>query len=265
MSEYTYNAKLFVTAEQGVPKLVKAVANGILDKYENGVEFIDTTWKGDGALELGGMFTAQSQHQLVRQEFETLSNEITLADNFRQITKGRSLEKGGSLVRFSGKAEAGSGGYVSNQTSIGGQVKAEITPENAFRFNLPVNSRLVVNKVNVQYWRLEECDNRENDIIKISRDNCEFIPVRQDLENENSTVIGYKIVTTVELEKVYDEISTIDEHLDFADKLSFKKVISATANCLVLEFETIGREFEEFIEGLQSFSIEINRGQLPVE
>ncbi|MCL2234369.1 MAG: hypothetical protein FWC02_01660 [Firmicutes bacterium] len=101
--EYDYKASLFATSNrQSVPLPVSGMANNILRKYINGIDFVDAEWKGDANLELGSVFNSHSSHrdavtnQKTSQTYECLSNEIRIDNGFRQVTKGRVVD---SLMR----------------------------------------------------------------------------------------------------------------------------------------------------------------------
>jgi len=76
----------------------------ILDKYKNGVTYVDAEWKGDPDLTLNNTieaplknkFTAKSQYDdaEMTEVYECLSNEFKFSGNFRQRTKGRELWEG---------------------------------------------------------------------------------------------------------------------------------------------------------------------------
>lgn len=191
---------------------------------QNGVEFVGTTWKGHAGLGLDSNFEARSLHipeNLHSTVFETLSNELTLGDNgFRQTTKGRATE------RIKKKTNVARGGQVS--TSSDRHFKThKIKPSNAFSFNLPVNNRVIVNQVNIEYLILEKCTDPNNDRITIKKRDCLF-----DKTDPN------KFTTTVKLEKVYDRIeSIVASRLDLVP-IQFFKLLSATSTSLTLEFIT---------------------------
>ena len=98
--EHNCDATLFVTTEtREVPKLITTMAENILQKYKNGINFVDTEWKGDVGLNLGSAFNARSIHEEYdendpQQIFECLSNEMTLKNGFRQRTKGKVIKDG---------------------------------------------------------------------------------------------------------------------------------------------------------------------------
>jgi len=238
LRKYTYDATLFVTNDiDGIPPFVKFMAENILSKYKGGVEFVDTTWKGHLGLELKDNFEARSLHTPENQAstvFETLSNEITLANGLRQITKGRATEniKKKSHAAHSGQIYAGEGAYATSQTTP--SVKHKIDPDNAFSFNLPVNNRVVVNQVNIQYYVLEKCTDPNKDRITIKKRDCRF-----DTTDPN------KFTVVVKLEKVYDRIESVHIVCEKLDKVRFLRVVSDTANSLELEFDASG-VFDEF-------------------
>jgi|GEM_PF-881192 len=97
LHEYNYDATLFATAQTSrVPSVISAMAQLILDKYSDGVNFVETEWKGDAELKLDNIFYAESIHEreqgIRTPKYECLSNELTLEGGFRQATKGRIAE-----------------------------------------------------------------------------------------------------------------------------------------------------------------------------
>ncbi|MCL2177312.1 MAG: hypothetical protein FWB72_05165, partial [Firmicutes bacterium] len=170
--------------------------------------------------------------------FETLSNEITLANGLRQITKGRATEniKKKSHAARSGQIYAGEGAYATSQTTP--SVKHKIEPDNAFSFNLPVSNRVIVNQVNIEYFVLEKCTDPSNDRIIIKKRDCRF-----DTTDPN------KFTTVVKLEKVYDRIESlrvIRVSLDEPEQVRFIQVRSATAGALEVEFTLLTDELKDF-------------------
>jgi len=93
---YDYKAMLFATAAIGIPSDINAVTTKILKKYQNGITYIDTEWKGDTTLGLNAEFTAKSQYDDIEmtEVYECLSNEFKFSNNFRQKTKGREIWEG---------------------------------------------------------------------------------------------------------------------------------------------------------------------------
>ena len=201
------------------------MANNILGKYKDGVEFVDVEWKGNASLTLGDEFVAQSQHSDVAKIYEVLSNETTLnSRGFRQITKGRAINE------------------TPTEQDMDGLIK--IDPDNAFSFNMPVNNRTIVNRVIVEYFRLVEC--RESDFgeeIEIDWDDC----MRE----------GNRVVATVELSKVHEWFNRIEVMGAGFGSIEFEKVINATANTLTLEFNLT--EIGVANEFALNFNIIINR------
>jgi len=244
LHEYTYKANMFVTNDASKkPEFLVSVAKNIIDKYKNGVTFVDTTWKGDAGLGLSDMFKARSMHEPKVSVYETLSNEMVLSNGFRQTTKGRTTEDrlvSDRHILYSGEGYVGDA-FATNQTEI--MAKALIDPDNAFSFNLPVNNRVIVNQVRVEYWVLVECN--EPEAITVNKADCNVTPI----VDQNNNTTGYRIITTVVLEKVYDEIREI---IVRQSDLTFVKVIEATASSLVIELQSPAERFDEFV-------IQINR------
>ena len=71
-------------------------AKKILDKYKDGVTYLDAEWKGDIDLGLDSKFTAKSRYDdaNMTEVYECLSNEFKFSDKFRQKTTGRELWEG---------------------------------------------------------------------------------------------------------------------------------------------------------------------------
>lgn len=63
----------------------------ILDKYKNGVTFVDAEWTGDYNLSLDSNFQAKSQYDEdgIEEVYECISSEITYDSRFKQKIKGR--------------------------------------------------------------------------------------------------------------------------------------------------------------------------------
>ena len=85
------NATLFATTENSDPREIKRIAKRILDKYHNGVAFVDTQWKGNLELGLKDLFLAKSMFESEHFLYECLSNDIRLDNGFRLTTKGRAI------------------------------------------------------------------------------------------------------------------------------------------------------------------------------
>ncbi len=69
------------------------IASKILNKYKNGVTFVDAEWIGDYNLTLDSNFSAKSQYDDdgIEEIYECMSSEITYDAKFRQKTKGREV------------------------------------------------------------------------------------------------------------------------------------------------------------------------------
>jgi len=133
-----------------------------------------------------------------------------------------------------------------------------ISPDNAYRFSIPVKSRTVVNQVKAGYYTLKLCEDL-SDFITIERQNCKVTPLTDEVDEEENPTGPFKVETTVGLDKVYDVIDEIMVVNQQARIVSFTNVTSSTANSLMLEFESEVRNFPEF-------EIEINwRAPQPVE
>ena len=65
----------------------------ILDKYKNGVTYVDAEWIGDYDLSLGDNFSAKSQYDDdgIEEIYECMSSEITYDTRFKQKLKGREV------------------------------------------------------------------------------------------------------------------------------------------------------------------------------
>lgn len=65
----------------------------ILNKYKNGVTFVDAEWIGDYNLTLGSNFFAKSQYDDdgIEEIYECMSSEITYDTRFKQKLKGREV------------------------------------------------------------------------------------------------------------------------------------------------------------------------------
>jgi len=153
VKEFTYDATLMVAPrENTAPHAIRTMAQFILDKYGEGLSFVDAEWKGDVNLELSDNFEARSIHDKdsKRKIYECLSNEMSLGRNFRQVTKGRTR--------------------VNNSNN---NAETIIDPDNSFNFSLPVKSRTIVNRVNVEYYVLEP-DTEENRSIRVNLSDCEI-------------------------------------------------------------------------------------------
>ena len=79
---------MFITLKES-PSVIEEIAEKILNKYQDGVAFVDTEWKGNAELQLNDRFVGQSILEEEGQVYECLSNEISLSNGFRQTTKGR--------------------------------------------------------------------------------------------------------------------------------------------------------------------------------
>jgi len=185
------------------------------------VGFVDTEWKGDTALKLGDRVRAHGIHTEPENArvYECLSNEFTLSNNFRQKTFGRVVE--------------------ANQTPI----KANISPNNAFSYNIPVLSRTIVNQVNCEYYALVDAtSDTADDDITIDMGDCEITG------SGNSFVL----VATVELKKVYRQISNII--IERGPGISFIEVRKVTANKITLVFSATlaGRNLDDFVINIVS-------------
>ena len=94
LREYNCNASIFSCIKPDadyVPEEVERIAKRILGRYQHGVAFIDTEWKGDAALQPQANFTAKNSDNIIRL-YDCLSNEMILSDSgFRQTTKGREI------------------------------------------------------------------------------------------------------------------------------------------------------------------------------
>jgi hypothetical protein len=95
LHEKKINASLFTTRLSDivdeVPSDIKQIADKIQTKYSKGVAFIDAEWTGDIVLGLNTTFLGKSQFETKNREYECLSNEITISNQYRQNTKGRVL------------------------------------------------------------------------------------------------------------------------------------------------------------------------------
>ncbi|MCL2370232.1 MAG: hypothetical protein FWC80_03275 [Firmicutes bacterium] len=230
LHEYTYNARLFATTEtKSVPAPIKVMANYILDKYGEGVDFVKADWKGDPGLKLCCKFDAKSPHDprdLEPKTYETLSNSMSLGQGFEQTTTGRCI------------------GDVKLADDEDGESKILIDADNAFSFSIPVESRTVVNQVNVKYYVLErERDNFEMATIK--RRDCTFELDENDEETDCFTA-------TVKLDKVYSRISQIQVESITSDGMPFveiKEIVFVTASSIEIKFLSLIDEWnnDEFV------------------
>jgi len=183
---------------------VQSMAYNILHKYHDGVDFVNTEWKGDPALRLGNNFNAHSIHEQPSeaQTYECLSNEMRLSkDGFRQTTKGRSLRR-----------------HLPN-------IPARITPENSFSYSLPVLSRTVVNQVNYRYHILERVlDGDATKAITVRRRDC--------------AINGNTITANVNLDRVWERIVGVRVTMNNNPPNENVTVLrNTTANILRIKFD----------------------------
>jgi len=243
LSEYKYDAAIYATTNTTrVPPILEAIANRILAKYKNGVDFVDTEWKGDIRLGLSDEFVAHSLHEepARAKEYECLSNELSLdSGGFRQVTKGRCKSR--TPVGVQCNCQAG--------TQCNCPVK--ITPDNAFSYNIPVKSRTIVNKVNVEYYVLVPDGGGET--VTVNYKDCEVTEFSISNPRPNGTPLNHthSVVTTIQLEKVYEKIDNIYINrinmgeIVGIDEARFAKVISATASSLKISLSSRTRSFKE--------------------
>lgn len=73
----------------------KAIVNGILNKYKNGVTYVDAEWTGDYNLTLDADFCAKSQYDEdgIEEVYECISSEISYDSRFKQKVKGRESQE----------------------------------------------------------------------------------------------------------------------------------------------------------------------------
>jgi len=92
LKPYSANISLYASIQEE-PVIVQRIAEKILSKYQNGVAFVDTEWKGDAGLHLKDKFVGQSLFEEDGIVYECLSSEISLSNGFRQTTKGRGVSE----------------------------------------------------------------------------------------------------------------------------------------------------------------------------
>ncbi len=71
----------------------QTIVDGILNKYKNGVTFVNAEWSGDYDLTLGNNFSAKSMYDEdgVEEVYECTSSEISYNTKFRQKITGREV------------------------------------------------------------------------------------------------------------------------------------------------------------------------------
>ncbi|MCL2370644.1 MAG: hypothetical protein FWC80_05405 [Firmicutes bacterium] len=222
LREYTHDASMLVMPSvantQNPPLAVTGMADNILAKYEE-VAFVDAEWTGDPAVGLGSKFDAHSRHEREddAQTYECLSNEFRLnGRGFRQTTKGRSLPRQSPSVQ------------------------PTIHPNNAFRYSLPVTSRMIVNQVNYRYSVLEGV----TDPQEIGR----VITVRI----RDCIVRGNTIEANVPLNRVWERIVGVRVYMDGKNSDEIRILPTSTANILRIEFTA------DNIESNTRFDVRIN-------
>ena len=121
-----------------------------------------------------------------------------------------------------------------------------ISPDNAFRFSIPIKSRTVVNQVKAEYGVLEAvpADEIDDDLITVKRNECK---VRQfSSEETHNTTRPWRVETTVKLAKVYDVIDAVAVRGTYEREVRFRSVVASTINTLTLELESESNTFSEF-------------------
>ena len=65
------------------------MAENIINKYKNGVPYVDAVWRGDGNLSLNKTFKGKSKYESNYKKYACVSNEYTIDNGLRVRTKGR--------------------------------------------------------------------------------------------------------------------------------------------------------------------------------
>ena len=230
LHEFTVDADYFVTSESRVPQHIVDIADNILDKYCQGVQFVETTWKGDPDLRLGDKFLAKGLHEKDARLYECLSNEFSLSSSgFRQATKGRAVS-GLDIMSPAQRAEL-----------------IMIDPDNAFSFSLPILSQTVVNSVKVEYCKLVPCT--DSAIFEINYDECEF-----EVNEQGNKIRGndgrFRFTCDVDLDdRVFDGITRILSkpcEEEPSNDVLFSKIVSAFSRKIKIELTSSISNFTRF-------------------
>ncbi len=65
------------------------IANAIIERYGNGIPFIETEWRGSPNLELGDILESFTRQAKTHINYECLSNDITYNGGLKVKTKAR--------------------------------------------------------------------------------------------------------------------------------------------------------------------------------
>lgn len=106
-----------------------------------------------------------------------------------------------------------------------------VNPSNSFSYSLPVISQTVVNSVNTEYYELEEVTEEEKPI-----------DIKDYLQNKNTSKGNYTITATIDLDKIYLEITSIDFNIE----VSAIKIIYSSYKKLTVEFDTNNQLSDSF-------------------
>ena len=114
-----------------------------------------------------------------------------------------------------------------------------IDKDNAFKFSVPVKSRVIVNQVNVSYCEL--VPETAPQVITVRRDDCEVTAFSSAYPRPTGAPANHthSVVATVSLgDRIYDEITDI-----MADDFAFIRIQEATVDSLTLAFTRVGNAF----------------------